>query len=56
METISKIFKSQYKKPEDQSKKIYNCTNEEAKQELCVKQIAYFQYKQTKDISKERHI
>ena len=49
METISKIFKSQYKKPEDQSKKIYNCTNEEAKQELCVKQIAYFQYKRTKD-------
>lgn len=49
METISKIFKSQNKKPEDQSKKIYNCTNEEAKQELCSKQIAYFHYKQTKE-------
>ena len=43
------MFKSQNKKPEDQSKKILNANNEETKRNLCIKQIAYFQYKKTKE-------
>ena len=46
------MFKSQNKKPEDQSKKILNANNEETKRNLCIKQIAYFQYKKTTSIAK----